>query len=44
VDQPARVVATASCANEYLDFDIKGWVVWLNTVEEQLIVAMFAAS
>jgi hypothetical protein len=36
------VLATAFCANEYLDFDIKGWIVRLNLFEEQLTVAMFA--
>jgi hypothetical protein len=36
------VLATAFCANEYLDFDIKGWIVSLNTFEEQLTVTMFA--
>jgi hypothetical protein len=42
VDQLTRVLAAAFCANEYLDFDIKGRIVWLNTFEEQLTVAMFA--
>jgi hypothetical protein len=42
VDQLTRVLATAFCANEYLDFDIKGWIVRLNLFEEQLTVAMFA--
>jgi len=42
VDQPTRVLATAFCANEYLDFDIKGWIVRLNMLEEQLTVATFA--
>jgi hypothetical protein len=36
------MLAAAICANEYLDFDIKGWIVCLNTFEEQLTVAMFA--
>jgi hypothetical protein len=36
------VLATAFCANEYLDFEIKGWIVRLNTFEEQFTVAMFA--
>ncbi len=42
VDQLTRVLAATFCANEYLDFDIKGRIVWLNTFEEQLTVAMFA--
>ncbi len=42
VDQLARALATAFCANEYLYFAIKGWIVPLNTFEEQLTVAMFA--
>jgi hypothetical protein len=36
------VLAAAFCANEYLDFDIKGRIVSLNTFEEQLTLAMFA--
>jgi hypothetical protein len=36
------VLETAFCANEYLDFDIKGWIVALNTFEEQLTVATVA--
>jgi hypothetical protein len=42
VDQPARALATAFCADEYLDFDIKGRMVRLSTLEEQLTVAMLA--
>jgi len=42
VDQLARALVTAFCANKYLDFDIKGWFVPLKTFEEQLTVAMFA--
>jgi hypothetical protein len=42
VDQPTRVLATAFCTNEYLDFDIQGWIVCLSTFEEQLTVAVFA--
>jgi len=42
VDKPTRVLATAFCANECLDFDIKGWIAGLNIFEEQLTVAMFA--
>jgi hypothetical protein len=37
-----RAQATAFYANEYLDFDIKGWIIRLNTLEEQLTVAMLA--
>jgi hypothetical protein len=36
------VLATALCANEYLDFEIKGRIVRLKAFEEQLPVAMFA--
>jgi len=32
----------AFCANEYLDFDIKGRMVRLSMLEEQLTVAMLA--
>jgi len=42
VDQLTRVLATAFCANEYLDFDIKGLIISRDTLEEQLTVAMFA--
>jgi hypothetical protein len=42
VDQLTRVLATAFCANEYLDFDIKGRIISRETLEEQLTVAMFA--
>src|SRR5271169_5822793 len=42
VDQVTRVLATTSCANEYLHFDIKGWNLWLHAFEEQHTVAMFA--
>ena len=38
--QLARVLVAASCANEYLDFDIEGRINWVNTVEEQLTAAM----
>ncbi len=42
VDQLTRVLATAFCANEYLDFDIKRRIISRDTFEEQLTVAMFA--
>jgi hypothetical protein len=42
VDQLTRVLATAFCANEYLDFEIKLWIVSLDTFKERLTVAMFA--
>jgi len=42
VNQFTRVLTTALCAYEYLDFDIKGWIVSLNTFEEQLTAAKFA--
>jgi hypothetical protein len=35
------VLATAFCANEYLGFDIKSWIVRLNLFEEQLTAAAF---
>jgi hypothetical protein len=36
------VLATESCANEHLDFNIKGWIIRVTTLEEQLTFAMFA--
>jgi hypothetical protein len=42
VDQLTRVLATAFCANEYLEFDIKDRSLWLHTFEEQHTAAMFA--